>query len=101
MSELLRTKAKDLYRSKGVLAFVEEGDNKFICQGVHDNIQYTTAQEPWKPDEKRVSKCVFIGRDLDHDMLRVKWEACQQPATEPEPPKRGMLSAAAGALGLS
>ena len=51
MSDLLRHRAKDLYRSKGVLAFVEEGDHKFIFQGVHEQIQYTTAVEPWGKDE--------------------------------------------------
>ena len=38
MADLLRHKAKDLYRSKGVLAFVEEGDAKFIFQGVHEQV---------------------------------------------------------------
>ena len=60
MSDLLRHKAKDLYRSKGVLAFVEEGDAKFIFQGVHEQIQYTTAQVGWQPDEPKISKVVFI-----------------------------------------
>mmetsp|Transcript_49185 Transcript_49185/g.128349 ORF Transcript_49185/g.128349 Transcript_49185/m.128349 type:complete len:533 (+) Transcript_49185:133-1731(+) len=95
MSELLRTKAADLYRSKGVLAFVEEGDAKFIFQGVHENIQYTTALEPWKEDEARISKCVFIGRQLDHDMLRIKWEKCISPEPGlPPTPSRGILGAA-------
>jgi len=86
MSDLLRAQAADIYRSKGVLAFVEEGDTKFIFQGVHDQIQYTTAQEPWAPDEKKISKCVFIGRGLDHDALRASWQKCISlpPAAEPK-----------------
>ena len=47
MSDLLAKSARDLYRSKGVMKFVEEGDAKFIFQGVHDSIQHTEAKEPW------------------------------------------------------
>uniref|UniRef100_A0A7S2CS79 CobW C-terminal domain-containing protein n=1 Tax=Haptolina brevifila TaxID=156173 RepID=A0A7S2CS79_9EUKA len=102
MSGLLQTKAKDLYRSKGVLAFVEEGDAKFIFQGVHEQIQYTTAQDPWGPDEAKVSKCVFIGRGLDHDELRAKWQQCISLPPGQEAPKRGgILGAAASALGIN
>ena len=95
MSDLLRTKAPDLYRSKGVLAFVEEGDSKFIFQGVHEQIQYTTAVEPWGPDEPRVSKVVFIGRDLDHDELRAGWARCQSGAPKEEK-AAGFLSSLLG-----
>jgi len=94
MSDLLRLKAKDLYRSKGVLAFVEEGDAKFIFQGVHEQIQYTTAAEPWAADEPRISKVVFIGRDLDHDVLRAGWARCQSGAKKEE--KKGFLNSLLG-----
>lgn len=95
MSGLLATKSKDLYRSKGVLAFVEEGDNKFIFQGVHENIQYTTAIAPWAEDEPKVSKCVFIGRNLDHDELRLKWNECIAPEGGAEK-KKGLLGSVFG-----
>jgi len=95
MSDLLRTQASNLYRSKGVLAFVEEGDAKFIFQGVHENIQYTTALHPWGADEPRVSKCVFIGRGLDFEDLRKRWQKCIEPPAEE---KKGFLSAAKEAL---
>jgi len=76
MSDLLRYKARELYRSKGVLCFAEEGDAKFIFQGVHEQIQYTTAKEPWGEGE-RVSKVVLIGRNLDHTKLKEEWEKCK------------------------
>lgn len=76
MSDLLRHKARDLYRSKGVLAFEEEGNSKFIFQGVHEQIQYTTAKEDWG-EGPRVSKIVLIGRELDHTKLRADWELCK------------------------
>jgi len=85
MSDLLRVKAKDLYRSKGVLAFAEEGDTKFIFQGVHEQIQYTQAIDPWAKDEPKMSKVVFIGRDLDHDKLRASFAACSSEASEQKP----------------
>ena len=82
MSDLLRTSARDLYRSKGVLCFAEEGDAKFIFQGVHEQIQYTTAKEPWGEGE-RVTKVVLIGRNLDAKALADSWEACKaKPAGE-------------------
>ena len=33
MSQLLQAKAADLYRTKGVLAFADQGDTKFVFQG--------------------------------------------------------------------
>merc|ERR1712167_485666 len=38
MAELLQTRAADLYRSKGVLSFAGQGDQKFVFQGVHEQI---------------------------------------------------------------
>lgn len=90
MSNILRVRSKDLYRSKGVLAFKEEGDAKFIFQGVHEQIQYTTAAEPWGPDEPKISKVVFIGRGLDHEELRAGWQRCISGQNTTE--RKGFLS---------
>ncbi len=35
------------------------------------------ADRPWKEDEKRYSKMVFIGRDLDKDLIREGFEECR------------------------
>lgn len=32
--------------------------------------------KPWEPDEKRISKLVFIGRDLDEAALRKAFNGC-------------------------
>ena len=89
-----RTSARDLYRSKGVLCFAEEGDLKFIFQGVHEQIQYTTAKEPWGEGE-RVTKVVLIGRNLDAKALADSWEACKaKPAGEK---KKGLFGSMFGA----
>jgi G3E family GTPase len=70
MSDLLQRKAADIYRSKGVLAFADQGDTKFVFQGVHDNITFEPTDKPWKDGEPRVSKMVFIGKDLDYEGLK-------------------------------
>jgi G3E family GTPase len=33
-------------------------------------------QRPWRADERRWSRAVFIGRDLDEAELRKGFEAC-------------------------
>ena len=33
-------------------------------------------QRPWRDDEKRESRLVFIGRNLDADELSAEFEAC-------------------------
>lgn len=81
MSELLKAKAIDMYRTKGVLAFRDQGDTKFVFQGVHDNINFGPAPVDWKPDEVRLSKMVFIGRNLDYDSLKESLIKCGGPNT--------------------
>jgi G3E family GTPase len=34
-------------------------------------------QRPWKPDETRQTRLVFIGRDLPKDVLREGFDACR------------------------
>jgi hypothetical protein len=38
--------------------------------------------QPWGPTEKRLNRIVFIGRNLDRQMLTTSFEAClvNQPA---------------------
>jgi G3E family GTPase len=44
-------------------------------QGVHMLID-GKPQRPWKADERRESRLVFIGRDLDADGLRAGFQDC-------------------------
>jgi G3E family GTPase len=69
MSELLKEKANDLYRTKGVLAFADQGDTKFVFQGVHEQINFGPTDKPWAVGEARVSKMVFIGKNLDYEFF--------------------------------
>jgi len=70
MSSMLSERAKDLYRTKGILAFADQGDTKFVFQGVHEQINFGPADKPWTEGEERLSKLVFIGKNLDYDELK-------------------------------
>lgn len=76
MSTLLQAKAADIYRSKGILSFAGQGSTKFVFQGVHETINFGPSANPWKDDEERISKIVFIGRGLNRDELRAGLEKC-------------------------
>jgi len=79
ISEMLQTKANDLFRYKGLLA-VKGKDKKFLFQGVHMlfsggfNGSYL-----WKKDETRECRFVFIGRNLDKAELEGRFMACKVP----------------------
>ena len=57
----------DILRMKGILAF-QNDDERFVIQGVHMLIE-GDHQRPWKAGEPRVSRLVFIGRNLPKDVL--------------------------------
>ena len=56
MGTLLQDRAKDIYRSKGLLAFNDHAE-KYVFHGVHDQIDFGPAPTEWAPDEPRV-RCV-------------------------------------------
>ena len=74
MTNLLADKSKDLFRTKGVLAFKGQGDTKFVFQGVHEQVNFGPADAEWKKDEARLSKMVFIGKNLDYEYFKTKLE---------------------------
>lgn len=59
---------------KGIIAF-EDDDERFVVQAVHMLLE-GTHQRPWKPDEKRISRLVFIGRDLPRDIIEAGFLKC-------------------------
>jgi len=69
MMDLLKERAADMYRTKGLLSFHGQGDTKFVFQGVHEQVNFGPAQLPWGKDEKRINKFVFIGKNLDRKEL--------------------------------
>lgn len=88
MMELLRERAADLYRTKGLLSFHGQGDTKFVFQGVHEQINFGPAKEPWKEDEERVNKFVFIGKDLNREELIKGLMECLYKEEEEEEEKK-------------
>ena len=68
INNLVQKEGPNILRSKGILSFKGE-DKRFVFQGVH-MILDGDLQREWRPDEKRVSKVVFIGRNLKEDELR-------------------------------
>lgn len=76
MMDLLKERAADLYRTKGLLSFHGQGDTKFVFQGVHEQINFGPANEPWKEGETRVNKFVFIGKNLNRAELTKSLMEC-------------------------
>jgi len=76
MSALLKEKAADLYRTKGILAFADQGDAKFVFQGVHEQINFGPSHKPWEANEPRNSKMVFIGKNLDYEFFKQSLKDC-------------------------
>ncbi|KAJ0959743.1 hypothetical protein J5N97_000578 [Dioscorea zingiberensis] len=65
---------EDLYRMKGVLC-VNGSDQRYVFQGVHSTLDGCPGGT-WGPDEKRINKLVFIGRNLDETSLRKGFRGC-------------------------
>jgi G3E family GTPase len=74
VNDLVQTEGANILRSKGILAFKNE-PKRFVFQGVHMVLD-GDLQRDWKPDEKRTSKIVFIGRNLKKDEIEKGFMAC-------------------------
>ncbi len=71
---LLATQGGELLRTKGILSYRGD-DRRFAFQAVH-MIADGDFIGPWKEDEPRRSRLVFIGRNLNRPQLRRGFEAC-------------------------
>lgn len=74
ISTLRAEKGPDLMRYKGILDLVGS-ENRLVIQGVHMMMDGTNML-PWKEGERRASRLVFIGRNLDEPALRKGFSAC-------------------------
>ncbi len=74
IQELVAVDGPNILRSKGILAFKDDPE-RFVFQGVH-MILDGDHQRAWKADEDRVSRIVFIGRDLPEEKIRTGFESC-------------------------
>ncbi len=74
VQDLVATEGPQILRCKGILAFKNDNE-RFVFQGVH-MILDGDHQRPWKEGEERLSRIVFIGRNLPEDRIRAGFEAC-------------------------
>lgn len=74
LGELLSTRGTDIFRSKGILALAGDA-NQYVFQGVHMLFDGDTGR-PWRPDEQRTNRLVFIGRNLDRTELEASFAVC-------------------------
>lgn len=63
-----------LLRMKGIVAFHDE-KRKFIFHGVRTSVSGDIA-DPWQESEKRETKIVFIGKDLNRAELTRDFKSC-------------------------
>jgi len=74
IGKLLQEQGNDIFRMKGIIA-VAHADQKFVYQAVHMIFNGDWDGE-WDEDEKRESKLVFIGKNLDKQELTKSFAAC-------------------------
>ena len=74
INDIVQREGPNILRSKGILAFKDE-PKRFVFQGVH-MILDGDVQRPWRQDEPRKSRIVFIGRNLKEEELRQGFLAC-------------------------
>ena len=74
LQNLVATEGQKILRSKGILAFSDD-DERYVFQGVHMMLE-GDHQRPWKKDEPRHSRLVFIGRELPEQAIRDGFEGC-------------------------
>jgi G3E family GTPase len=75
--DTLAAHGPDLLRYKGIAAFAGF-EHRVVLQGVH-MVMNSDLGRPWAAGEKRLSKMVFIGRDLPEAKLRAALTDCLAP----------------------
>jgi G3E family GTPase len=75
ISELLGATGANIYRSKGIL-HIQGQPKRVVFQGVQMTFD-ATPERFWKPEEKRQSRMVFIGKELDEAKIRAGFESCR------------------------
>lgn len=75
IEKITQMEGPNILRLKGIIAIKDDPD-RYVLQGVHMIIE-GDHQRAWKDGEKRESRLVFIGRELDAERLTRSFEACQ------------------------
>jgi G3E family GTPase len=74
INDLVAKEGPKILRCKGILSFKDD-PQRFVLQGVHMVLD-GDHQRDWKSDEKRESRLVFIGRELDAAAIEQAFLAC-------------------------
>ena len=74
LDKLLAEQGPDILRAKGIIDVAGE-DRRLVFQAVHMILEGDLQRE-WGPNERRWSRAVFIGRNLDEAALKAGFEAC-------------------------
>ena len=77
MREFIRDRGVDVLRTKGILA-LDGQEQRYVFQGVH-MVMDSDWGKAWQPEEKRESRLVFIGRNLNATELENAFTACTSP----------------------
>jgi G3E family GTPase len=78
IQKITQTEGPNILRLKGIIAFKEDAE-RYVVQGVHMIVE-GDHQRPWKDGEKRETRLVFIGRELDREKLEASFKACEAAA---------------------
>ena len=74
LDRLLGEQGQNILRAKGIID-VKGEDRRLVFQAVHMILEGDLQRE-WGAKERRWSRAVFIGRDLDEAALKAGFEAC-------------------------
>jgi len=74
LTTLCREKGPDILRAKGIID-VKDNPRRLVFQAVHMILEGDLQRE-WREGEKRFSRMVFIGRNLDAAALKAGFESC-------------------------
>ena len=74
LDRLLGEQGQNILRAKGIIDVAGE-DRRMVFQAVHMILE-GDLQKPWGETERRWSRAVFIGRDLDEAALKAGFEDC-------------------------
>jgi len=74
LNNVLQTQGVDILRAKGILD-VKGEERRLVFQAVHMILE-GDFQGPWRDGDKRYSRLVFIGRNLNEPALRAGFESC-------------------------
>jgi G3E family GTPase len=75
MEALNRHPRMQLYRYKGIIN-LEGDDDRIVFQGVHQLFE-SDSDRPWRSDEVRLNQFVFIGKNLDEELIRYAMQHAQ------------------------